>query len=288
MHSAYNKHGPALLGVLNVTPDSFSDGGQYNETVAARARIDRLLLEGADVIDIGAESTRPGSKAISALEQVRRAEPSIRYAVEQGATVSIDTTLPQVAKAALDLGARIINDVSCLADAHLARLALDYDADLIIMHSRGAMSEMKAFSEYDQDAYGDVVAEVRKEWQKAHARAREQGLKEDRIWFDPGLGFHKNEQQSFALLRRLEELRDLGAGTLIGASRKSFIGKLDDSSPEERLGGSIAAALRATEAGAQLLRVHDVHATRQALLSYRAFKRGAEVPTHQGANHVPV
>ena len=262
------------MAVLNVTPDSFFDGGQHDQDETAKKRIDVLLAEGAEVIDIGAESTRPGAPAIAAPEQIERAASAISYAVNKGALVSIDTTLPAVAEAALQLGARVINDVSCLADPGLAELAIKYDADLIIMHSRGSMTHMEAFSVYDEHAYQDVVAEVCQEWSAARERALKLGLPSDRIWFDPGLGFHKSAQHSQTLLNRLEETLVLGAELVIGASRKSFIGALDGSTADRRLGGTIAACLRAVDAGARLLRVHDPYEVRQALLARRAFQRG--------------
>lgn len=272
VRAAQKRHGAALLAVLNVTPDSFSDGALYEEADRARARVDELLAEGADIIDVGAESTRPGAHPVPAAEQIDRAGPVIAHAVERGALVSIDTTDPQVARAALELGARIINDVSCLTDSALAQIAVNFDADLIIMHSRGSMTQMAGFSAYDGQAYQDVVTDVAMEWSRAQARALAQGLARERIWFDPGLGFHKNAEHSTALLARLEEFSRLGSGIVAGPSRKSFLGALDGSSPQRRLGGTIAACLRAVDAGADILRIHDVHDVRQALLARQAFK----------------
>lgn len=265
------------MAVLNVTPDSFFDGGRHQHRDAAKRRIDELLAEGADLIDIGAESTRPGSREVSPNEQIERAASAITHAVEMGALVSIDTTQASVAEAALQLGARVINDVSCLTDPRLAQLAVEYDADLIIMHSRGSMTEMDTFSSYNEHAYQDVVLEVCQEWDAARNRAQETGLASERIWFDPGLGFHKSAKHSQTLLNRLEETRVLQAALVIGASRKSFIGALDGSAAERRLGGTIAACLRAVDAGAQVLRVHDPHEVRQALLARRAFQHGLPV-----------
>jgi dihydropteroate synthase len=265
--------GAVVMAVINTTPDSFSDGGRYLGFDQARTRIDEVLAQGADIIDIGAESTRPGSAPVSASEQLERAAPAVEYAVAQSAWVSIDTTSPEVAKEALRLGARIVNDVSCLMDEHLARVTTDAGADLILMHSRGSMSEMRGFSEYDGLAYQDVVTDVRSEWQAAAARAVACGLSADRIWFDPGLGFHKSAAHSLELMQRLGELSDLGAGLLLGASRKSFLGSLDGSPPEARLGASIAACLHGVDLGARIFRVHDVRETVQALGAKRAFSR---------------
>ncbi len=270
VREAQQRQGAALLAVLNVTPDSFYDGGAYQHVDQLVGRIDELIAEGADVIDIGAESTRPGAARVPGPVQVDRAAPAIAHAVKRGAIVSIDTTLPDVAEAALKLGARIVNDVSCLADAALAQVAARYDADLIIMHSRGSMADMAGFSVYDTQAYQDVVADVGKDWLVAQARAMDQGLARERIWFDPGLGFHKNAEHSTELLRRLAEFSELGAQMVVGPSRKSFLGALDGSPPERRLGGTIAACLWAVRAGASVLRVHDVFDVRQALLAHQS------------------
>ncbi len=259
------------MAVVNTTPDSFFDGGRYTTRDAAARRIDEVLAEGADIIDIGAESTRPGAPEIPAEEQIARARPAVQYAVSRGACVSIDTTEPQVARVMTDEGARIINDVSCGSNLELARVASEVDADLILMHSRGSMTSMPGFSEFATDAYGDIVAEIWREWSDARKRAVEAGVEPGRIFFDPGLGFHKNAEQSSELMRRLDEFEGLGAGMVLGASRKSFIGALDGSAPNDRIGGSIAASLLAAQKGACILRVHDVRATTQALLALRAW-----------------
>lgn len=265
---ARRERGAVLMAVLNITPDSFFDGGQFVSFDRARARVDKVLEEGCDVIDIGAESTRPGSHSVSTQEQIDRSAATIEYAVSQGARVSIDTTDPQVAEQALNLGAGIVNDVSCLADPRLARVAFDGGADLIIMHSRGSMEQTRTSPEYAQEAYTDVVGEVISEWKQAEARALGCGMQSHRLWFDPGLGFHKNAEHCATIMRRLGEFSGLGAGMVLGASRKSFIGALDASPPERRLGGSIAACLRALNAGVKVLRVHDVQEARQALTAY--------------------
>ncbi len=261
------------MGIVNTTPDSFSDGGAYNDARRAAERIDTLLAQGADIIDIGAESTRPGAPAVSADEQIARARPALEHALSRGAWTSIDTTSAEVASFALGAGAHVVNDVSCLADPTLARLASEHDAVLLLMHSRGSMTDMPSFSAYPRDAYGDVVREIAGEWSAARERALGMGLAARDIWFDPGLGFHKNAEQSAEILRRFEEFSDLGALSVVGPSNKSFIGALDQSSVNERLGGTIAACLRAVRAGASILRVHDVKTVRQALLAARAFER---------------
>lgn len=253
------------MGVLNTTPDSFSDGGRFLSPADARARIDQLLSDGADVIDIGAESSRPGADVVSPAEQIERLDAAVRHAVSRGAIVSIDTTSPQVAEQMLALGASLINDVSCLADTDLARVVARADAELLIMHARGPMSQMQGFSDYPDDAYTDVVQDVAREWSSARSLAQRSGLDGSRVFFDPGLGFAKNAQHSFELLRRLHEFKALEAPIVVGPGRKSFIAAVDPSDPTERLGGTVAACLVAAQKGAHAVRVHDVREVRQAL-----------------------
>ncbi len=260
------------MGVLNVTPDSFYDGGRYSDEASAARQVETLVAEGADIIDIGGESSRPGSAPVPAEEQVARIEPAVRRAVEAGVKVSIDTTSPEVADRMLGLGAHVVNDVSCLSDPELARVTARYQADLVLMHARGSMADMKGFSVYAEDAYGDVVADVLREWRSARDRAIEAGLAREQVWLDPGIGFAKNARQSWELLRRLPELVAEGVPVVVGPSRKSFIGALDGSPPEGRLGGTVAACLLAVQRGAHVLRVHDVAAVRQALRVKREFE----------------
>jgi dihydropteroate synthase len=261
------------MGVLNVTPDSFSDGGLYLDAVSAKRHVDALLAAGADIIDIGGESTRPTAPSVASHEQIARIEHALVYAVrERHAMVSIDTTSPEVAEFALSEGAAIVNDVSCLAHDQLARVAADRGASLVLMHARGSMTEMRGFSDAPGDAYADVVSDVRREWCMARDRALSQGLDARDIVFDPGLGYMKNAEHSIELVRRLEEFAELGHPILVGPSRKSFIAKATASNagPGDRLGGTIAACLAAVDRGATLLRVHDVFAVRQALAMHRA------------------
>lgn len=257
--------GAAVMGILNVTPDSFYDGGAHVDAVDALRRVDELLAEGADFIDIGGESTRPRAPPVPADEQIARISPALRHAVQHRAWVSVDTTDATVARFALDAGARLINDVSCLSDAALAEVLAEYDAALILMHSRAPMSQMAGFSQYPEDGYDDVVADVRREWRRAKQRALKGGVDPADVWFDPGLGFNKSARQSLTLLARLAEFESEGVPIVVGASRKSFIGSLDNSPPTRRLGGSIAACVTALQQGASVVRVHDVEATRQAL-----------------------
>lgn len=274
-----------LMGVLNVTPDSFYDGGRYTDAESQERRIDRLLGDGADIIDIGAESTRPGAAEITPGEQIARARTALAYAVSKGALVSIDTTSPEVAHWALGEGAHVVNDVSCLSTPELAAVVARYRAVLLLMHSRGAMKHMPGFSSYPDDAYEDVVVDVAREWDEARKRALGEGLPQGSIWFDPGLGFHKSGRHSLELLGRLREFAHLGARTCVGPGRKSFIGQLDGSSPAERLGGTIAACLAAVSAGARILRVHDVKEVRQALLVHKAIADAGGTLSDQ--MHVP-
>ncbi|HKO47193.1 MAG TPA: dihydropteroate synthase, partial [Polyangiaceae bacterium] len=183
------ERGTLLMGVLNVTPDSFFDGGRYDDAQSAARRIDRLLEDGADLIDIGAESTRPGADAISATEQIARLRPALSYALQCGALVSVDTASPAVARHALELGAQLINDVSCLADEDLARACAEHGAPLILMHARGPAASMAGFSVYPDSGYQNVVEDVRREWRAARSRAVAAGMAAEDVYFDPGLGF---------------------------------------------------------------------------------------------------
>ena len=271
LQPVWHARGAALMGVLNVTPDSFFDGGRYLEPGSAIGRLDQLLAEGAEIVDIGGESSRPGSEKVPALEQIRRIEPAVRHAVRAGGVVvSVDTTLPEVADRMLALGAHVVNDVSCISDPELARVTARHEAVLIVMHSRGPMSQMKGFSQYPEDGYRDVVEDVRAEWRAARQLAVENGMPADKVWLDPGIGFAKNARQSFEILQRLREFSSEGVPVVFGGSRKSFIASVDDAPAERRLGGTIAACLLAVERGARVLRVHDLEQVRQALAVARA------------------
>jgi dihydropteroate synthase len=267
---AVRERGAAVMGILNVTPDSFSDGGCFLEPSAAKGRVESLLSEGADIVDIGAESSRPGASSISAEVQIKRLGPALEQARAADALVSIDTTSPAVARWALERGAQMINDVSCLAEPELARVVAEHQADLILMHSRAAHLTMGGFSRYPEGAYRDVVEDVLSEWSEARDRAERAGLPRSSILFDPGLGFAKSARHSVELLRRLREFGRAGARVVVGPSRKSFIGAVDPAPPEGRLGGTISACLLAVARGAAVVRVHDVRAVRQALMMVQA------------------
>jgi dihydropteroate synthase len=255
------------MGICNVTPDSFSDGGKHLTLEDACAQVDAILGEGADVVDIGGESTRPGARAVPANEQLARVLEVVRYAASRGACVSIDTQDANVAAACLDAGACAVNDVSCLRDDALAKVCAANRASLVLMHARGTQTEMRGFSAYADDAYGDVVHDVLVEWTGAAERAIHLGVARGALVMDPGFGFAKNARHSLELLRRVSEIVSaVDVPVLIGASRKSFLALADKDAPASaRDGASIAAALHAARAGVAMVRVHDVRATRQAI-----------------------
>jgi len=263
------------MGICNVTPDSFSDGGRYFALEDAKSRVRALVHEGADILDVGGESTRPGAPVVPAAEQLARVLGVVSYAVELGACVSIDTASAEVAAACLDAGACAVNDVSCLRDEELASLCAAQGAALVLMHSREPMSELSGFSAYPDDAYGDVVNDVVTEWTAAAERALRRGLPREALVMDPGLGFAKNARHSLALLAATGTIaRAVRVSVCVGASRKSFLALGDRTSkPEDRVGASLSAALFAARHGAAVLRVHDVHATRQAIDLERALTR---------------
>lgn len=265
------------MGVCNVTPDSFSDGGRFMGRDAARAQIDRLIEEGADIVDIGGESTRPGSQPVPAREQLDRVLDVVRWAASR-TCVSIDTTSAEVAAACLDAGAQAVNDVSLLADPQLAAVTAGSGATLILSHARAPQSSMRGFGGWRLEAYDDIVTDVLADWERAAAKAGELGLPRTSLVMDPGLGFSKASRHSFELLRRAPELvaamRARGdVPVLFGASRKSFLTLISASEPadkavdaaEGRIGASIMAAVHAVRSGVRIVRVHDVRATRQAI-----------------------
>lgn len=254
------------MGVCNVTPDSFSDGGRFLGRAEAIARVEELLREGADIVDVGGESTRPGAKPVPADVQLERVLEVVRWASSR-VCVSIDTTSAGVAAACLDAGAHAVNDVSLLADEDLARVAAGSGAALVLSHARAPQAEMGGFGAWPISAYDDVVADVLADWERAAARAVALGLPREALVMDPGLGFSKASRHSFELLRRLGELvRAVDVPVLVGASRKSFLTLVDrGAEPHERVGASLMAAVHAARAGARVVRVHDVRATRQAI-----------------------
>jgi dihydropteroate synthase len=253
---------PQLMGVVNVTPDSFSDGGLYLDHGAAIAHGLALAAEGAGILDVGGESTRPGAEPVVAEVERARVEPVVGSLAAAGHTVSVDTSKAEVAAAALDAGAGIVNDVTALrGDSEMAGLVADRGATVVLMHMLGA----SPLTMQDDPQYGDVVDDVRAFLEERLAAAVAAGIEEERIWLDPGIGFGKTGAHNMALLRRLDELATLGRPLVVGTSRKSFIGRVDGSPPGDRLGGSIASSVIAAANGAAVLRVHDVAAMTQAL-----------------------
>ncbi|HYH53750.1 MAG TPA: dihydropteroate synthase [Solirubrobacterales bacterium] len=250
-----------LMGVVNVTPDSFSDGGLYLDPEAAIAHGRELAAAGAAILDVGGESTRPGAEAVGAEEELRRVVPVIWGLADLDCRISVDTSKANVAEAALDAGAEIVNDVTALrGDPAMAALCAERGATVVLMHMLGDPRTMQ-----DDPRYDDVVAEVKAFLAQRLESATAAGIAEERIWLDPGIGFGKTREHNMELLRRLGELRDLGRPLLIGTSRKSFIGGVDGSAADERLGGTIASSIIAAAEGAEILRVHDVAEMRQAL-----------------------
>lgn len=255
--------GPAtlIMGILNVTPDSFSDGGRFTDPGRALERALEMAAEGADWIDIGGESTRPGAEPVDAIEEMRRVVPVIEALAGKGLTVSIDTTKASVAEAAIGAGASIVNDVSALSfDPDMAGVVAGGGVPLILMHMRGTPKTMQL-----DTAYGDLMSEV---YGYLHSRlefASRMGIDPESIIVDPGLGFGKSVEGNLELLARLREFKSLGRPVLVGPSRKSFIGKtLNAAGPDERLAGTIAACALAASNGAAILRVHDVKEARRA------------------------
>lgn len=250
--------GPFLMGIVNVTPDSFSDGGRFAGVDAAVAHAERLAAEGADVVDVGGESTRPGAAAVPADEEIRRVVPVVERLRARGfpLPISVDTTKAEVGRAALAAGADLVNDVSALADPGLARAAAEAGAPVVLMHARGPAD--------GPAAYRDVVAEVTAELAAALARAEAAGIPRERTILDPGLGFAKSLEHNLALLAGLPALRALGRPLLVGPSRKSFLGGITGAPVEGRLAGTLAAVAAAVLAGAEWVRVHDVAPARDA------------------------
>ncbi len=266
--------GPFLMGVVNATPDSFSDGGLALEPEAASSRALRLAEEGADLVDVGGESTRPGAPRVPLEEEIRRVVPVVERLRSRGFAlpISVDTSKAAVARAALEAGAALVNDVTGLADPALARLAAASGAPVVLMHMRGTPADMQSHA-----IYADVVAEVARELEEAIARAEAAGVPRDRTILDPGIGFAKTAEQSVQLIARAGELRSLGRPLLVGPSRKSFIGKITGAPVGERVPGTLAAVTACVLAGVEFLRVHDVAAARQAALVAAALRDSAGV-----------
>jgi dihydropteroate synthase len=258
------------MGVLNVTPDSFSDGGLFVDPADAIAHARRMASDGAALVDVGGESTRPGAPSVSAEEELARVEPVLVGL--RGVAVSIDTSKSAVARRALELGARLVNDVTALrGDPDLAEVVADGDAFVCLMHMQGDPRTMQVAPRYD-----DVVSEVLAFLEERVAFAVERGIAEERIYVDPGIGFGKTPDQNLELLRRLEVLTTLGCPVLVGVSRKSTLGRVvgDAGARTGTLAASLAAAVAAFAHGASMIRAHDVRETVEALEVAAAIERG--------------
>jgi dihydropteroate synthase len=260
------------MGIVNVTPDSFSDGGRFLDPRAAIAHGLRLQQEGADILDVGGESTRPGAEPVAPEEQIRRVVPVIEGLVAGGARaqLSIDTTRRAVAEAAVAAGATYVNDISAFrADPELASLVADRGLDCCLSHMRGDPRTMQSEAVYD-----DVVADVKAFLEERLAAAVAAGIAEERIMLDPGIGFAKRLEHNLELLRRLDELAELGRPIVVGTSRKSFLGRITGREADDRLPGTIATNVLAFERGAAVFRVHDVRPVADALAVAAATVRG--------------
>ncbi|MBA4228190.1 MAG: dihydropteroate synthase [Hyphomonas sp.] len=254
---------PVIMGILNVTPDSFSDGGRHTTLEAAEAQAMRMLAEGAAVIDIGGESTRPGAAPVSAAEELARVIPVIRHLSRQmDAPLSIDTVKASVARAAIDAGAVIINDVTGMTgDPEMAATVADTGAAIVITYHRGTADEAV-----------DAVADMRAFFDGAFETAARHGIPKERIWLDPGVGFAKTIRQNLEVIAGLETLAAYGCPVLVGLSRKSFIGHVTGRAVNDRLAGTLTAHLMALQRGARVLRVHDVAEHTDMLRLYQAIE----------------
>lgn len=252
---------PQVMGIVNVTPDSFSDGGLHADTARALAHCERLVSEGADILDIGGESTRPGAAPVPLEEELARVLPVLEGALKLGVPVSVDTVKPEVMERALERGADIVNDVNALRlPGAVQAVASHPDCGVCLMHMRGDPATMQ-----QRPAYDDVVVEVSDFLRERLQALEAQGVAAERIVLDPGIGFGKSVEHNLELMRRQRELLALGRPLLLGWSRKSTLGSLTGRPVEERLAASVAAALASVQLGARIVRVHDVAATADAL-----------------------
>lgn len=268
---------PLVMGVINVTPDSFSDGGRFSSTAAAVTQAGALVADGADLLDVGGESTRPGASPVSADEQIHRVVPLIEAIRRAGLTVPVfvDTRLADVALAALRAGASGVNDVSALRqDPHMISVIASRRVPIVLMHMLGTPADMQ-----DNPTYDDVVADVRTFLQERIAFAAANGIPADRVAIDPGIGFGKTTHHNLELLRRIDVLATMGLPVLVGPSRKRFIGEiLGIARPGDRDTGTLAAVAAAILGGAKIVRVHDVRAARQVADLCAAIRDGWTAP----------
>jgi dihydropteroate synthase len=249
------------MGVLNVTPDSFSDGGDFLDPEAAVSHGERLAAEGADLVDVGGESTRPGAEPVPEGAELERVMPVIEALAARRVPISIDTSKSGVARAALEAGAAFVNDVTALrGDPELAGVVAEAGAEVCLVHMKGEPRTMQ-----DDPRYDDVVGEVRSFLEERLAYAVGAGIREDRVWLDPGIGFGKTLEHNLELIRRLDEVVAIGRPVVFGASRKRFLGRLTGRPERDRAAGTVAANVLAYERGAAMFRVHDVAETLDAL-----------------------
>jgi dihydropteroate synthase len=252
-----------LMGILNITPDSFFDGGCYLDPDAACAQALRMVEEGADILDLGAESTQPGALPVTDREELERLLPVLkRVRKEVTVPISIDTVRPEVAKECLEAGADIINDVSGLkrSGTEMAKVAKEFGAGLVLMHSRGTPETMRTMARYE-----DVVTDVIEELRESIRLAMDAGIERERIVVDPGLGFAKTPEQNLAILKKISVFHELGLPVLLGPSRKSFIGKVTGRETKDRMFGTAACVAACVRGGVQILRVHDAGAMRDVV-----------------------
>lgn len=255
---------PLIMGVLNVTPDSFSDGGRFFEPEEALARAEQMISEGADIIDVGGESTRPGAAEVSWQEELRRVAPIVEAMAARGFPVSVDTSRPEVMRAVIETGAAIINDVRALQLPGALDAVASSDVGVCLMHMQGTPATMQA-----APVYSDVLAEVSAFLRERAVACEAQSIERERIVLDPGFGFGKTPRHNLKLLRELSDIAGMGWPVLAGLSRKSLLGHIVGRSVTDRQSASVAAALMAVERGASVVRVHDIAATRDALLLWR-------------------
>ncbi len=254
---------PLMMGILNLTPDSFYDGGRFINPDQALEQAFRLIQDGADILDLGAESTRPGAKPVSEEEELNRLLPVLdRLRGQVQIPISVDTTKSEVARHSLEHGAQIINDVSGLRqDPKLARVVGEFGAGLILMHRRGTPETMQLMTDYN-----DLVGDISRELSESIEIAESHGISPEQIVIDPGIGFSKTAEQNLELLEHLNEFKCLGRPILVGPSRKSFLAAVTKQAPDKRLFGTVAASVLAFERGANIFRVHDVWAVKEAIL----------------------
>lgn len=259
---------PLIMGVINATPDSFSDGGHFDTTRKATEQVERLVQEGADILDIGGESTRPGSRSVGANEELSRVMPVIEFALSMNIPVSVDTSKPEVMRVAIDAGVTLVNDTNALQAPGALEIVANSSVMTCLMHMQGNPETMQL-----NPHYSDVVAEVMSFLKQRVASAIAAGIARDRIIVDPGFGFGKTLAHNLALLHQLDKIAAMGWPVMAGLSRKSMLGTITGNAVDNRVHASVAAALLAVGQGARIVRVHDVKATRDAFSVFAAMDR---------------